>query len=186
MILDDTIKLLQDLGARKVLGKELRSIHGIYAYMMVMEEIKTPEINGRKTLTAINQRFITIGVYQESGHLLVERATWTIANIENIPIIIVIYGYIEPQIRVYHPDEVLTKHRDNTGDLFGVIGIEFPLNLGEKIDSLEGLREKWLKKVESWTVAKKDYSGRKFQKKIKEYQGSATSIDSSTHSRMPP
>jgi len=184
MILDETVKLLQSLGARKVLGKELRSIHGIYAYMMVMEEIKTPEINGKKILTAINQRFITIGVYQESGHLLVEKAAWTIADIENIPIIIVIYGYFEPQIRIYHPDEVLTRHRDDAGDLFGVIGIRFPLNLGEKINSLEGLREKWLKKMESWTTSKKEVM-KTFQKNLKDYH-SPSSTDSSTHSRMSP
>jgi hypothetical protein len=176
MILDEGIKLFQNLGARKLRDKELRNIQGIYGYMMVIEEIITPSFEGTKTLSSISQRFIALSCYQNSGHLLVERTVWTIANIEGIPVIIVIHGYFEPQIRIYNPDEVLTRYRENVGDMFGVVGIEFPLNLGEKIDSLEGLREKWLKIVEDWKVSKKD-AKKKIQKKMQSYRGSSTCID---------
>jgi len=48
MILNDAVKLFQSLGARKVPRRELKSIHGIYGYMMVMEEIGTLIFNGKK------------------------------------------------------------------------------------------------------------------------------------------
>jgi len=139
MILDDAVKLLQDLGAQKVPGKELKNLHGVYAYMMVFEKPATFDFGGRKTLSTNKQRFITAGAYQESGKILIERTIWTIANLENIPVIIVIYGYFEPQLYLYHPDEILTKHRDDTRSMFGVVGIEFSLKLGEKIESLESI-----------------------------------------------
>lgn len=183
MILNDASELLQSLGARKIRGKELTNLHGVYGYMMVMEEVRIPEFNGSKTLSSINQRFIALGAYQDSGHLLIERSVWIIADIENIPVIIVVYGYFEPQIHIYNPDEVLTRHRENTGNMFGVVGIEFPLNLGEKIDSLEGLRVKWLKMVKEWATSKKD-AKRKVQKKIKSYRGLPTSTGSSMGNRM--
>lgn len=174
MILDEGIKLLQSLGARKLRGKELKNIQGIYGYIMAVEEVVIPSFKGSKTLSSISQRFIALSCYQDSGHLLIERTVWTIADILGIPVVIVIHGYFEPQIRIYNPDEILTRHRENTGDMFGVVGIEFPLNLGEKIDTLEGLREKWLKIVEDWKTAKKD-AKKKVQRKIN--RSSSTYID---------
>ena len=167
-VLGEAIREFGKMGANRIAGKELKDLHGIYAYLMLMEEIKT---GGPAGFTVDAQQFIGVGSYVDKDKLVFQRAMLTIAEVENFPIVAIVYGFFQPQIRMFHPDEVLTKHREDIKPIFGVVGIEFSINLGERLDSLEGLREKWLKLTMDWTERKREYHSKQIQKNPKGYLG---------------
>jgi len=155
MIIHEAVKILSDMGAKQVRNGMLRDVHGFYACMMFTES----EPNFEKTFIVEKQKFAVAGAYPEKGMVTLQRALLTMSEVENIPVVVVLFGYMDGErIYMYHPDEVLTKYRDNLKNVFGVINIEFKADIGEKIrteEDLKGLKEKWQQKKIDWTEKRK-------------------------------
>lgn len=166
MILQDAEKVIAAMGGRKIRNRELKDTHGPYAYTMFVEE--DPIFD--KTFIIPKQNFLMAGGFAEGGKVVLQKALFTTADILDAPIIIVIFGYMDGhRVFMYHPDEVLTKHRNNTKSLFGVIGIEFNVNIGERLNDLKGLNEKWIEKKIDWIERKKNYHNKTIQRGLGRY-----------------
>lgn len=165
MIIGDAVEHMKKMGARRyTVEKDLEDTHGTYAARMTSPDL---------------QDFFTVGSIPQQRKAVIQRALFTVANIEDIPIIMVIFGRKPHGVKIFSADEILTKHREDTETLLGVVGIRFPLSLGEDIDSLKGLKERWLQMRINWEKRKKTYKGKLIQEKMKRYQMRG-STDSST------
>lgn len=168
MIISDAVEHLKTMKAKRIRDKHLMDVHGVYAVRMF-----TPDF----------QQFFAVGVIPERGEVAVQRALFTVAEVDDVPVIMVVFGRNPPAVKALTPDEVLTKHREDTENLLGVVALRFPLSLGKDMDKVEGLKEKWLEMKKDWETRKRKYKSKLLQRKMNQYP-TRKHTGSSTPSQM--
>ena len=162
MIVSDAVNHMKKLGAKRYGRKRLEDPHGTYAVEMFSSDF---------------QNFFCIGAIPENRTLLIQKALFPVADIRGNPIIAVLFDRKPPGVKIFIADEVLTKHREDSENLLGVVSIRFPLSLGKDIETINELKKEWRKLRIDWNQRKKNYKSKTIQKKMTQFK---KSMDSST------